>query len=339
MVNTKFPINPLDPEDRTEFFKNLIHGCITGSTGTGKSTIGEFICETEYLNDMKIIDLQNNKYMECIGFAKPNRVEDLNVLNFLDEKTIPERLKLILKNGFPIDIYHPIVKNMPSRFPDILKLYALPLDMFAYEEVLRVLTNDSFGYASYVSLAKEIRDVKDEESFPVLLKKIVESVDMKVIKSYGMGKVPLYTISDSSQTAFSVSRPLNDMIDLGIFCSRNFKHSMTDQKLKGILHDRKTITGFTFRYMEDRYKKLKWGMNLYFLLKIRDIAKEIGGGIFIYLREGRELFPHSRSRDPAKKVLSEIAEDVIKDCRKSGVKIMIDTQSPFDVPEEGKSVV
>lgn len=317
------------------FFKGLIHSLVTGSTGTGKSTIGEAMCEVEYVDEgMKIVDLQNNKYMECIGFCRPNRIEDLNILNYIAEETIPEKIKSILKNGFPIDIYHPIVKNLPARFPDLVKLYALPLDMFAYEEVLRVLTNDSFGYASYVSLAKEIKEIRDEDSFPVLLKKIVESVDMKVIKSYGMGKVPLYTITDSSQTAFSVSRPLNDMIDLGIFCSRNFKHSMTDQKLKEILQDHKTITGFTFRYMEDKYKKLKWGINLYFLLKIRDIAKEIGGGIFVYLREGRELFPHSRSRDPAKKVLSDCAEDVIKDCRKAGVKILIDTQSPFDVPDE-----
>jgi len=44
------------------------HAGIFGTTGTGKSVLGETLCEIEYLKGKKIIDLQNDRTMESVGF-------------------------------------------------------------------------------------------------------------------------------------------------------------------------------------------------------------------------------------------------------------------------------
>jgi ABC-type polysaccharide/polyol phosphate transport system ATPase subunit len=47
---------------------------IFGSTGVRKSTVAKLICEIEYINNgRKIIDLQNNKYLEVCSFIGPTK--------------------------------------------------------------------------------------------------------------------------------------------------------------------------------------------------------------------------------------------------------------------------
>jgi DNA helicase HerA-like ATPase len=300
---------------------------IFGSTGVGKSTVAELICEIEYLNNRrKIIDLQNNKYLEVCSFVGPTRNRRFvsNLRKFTGGKIKPR--------GFPTEVYHPIVTALKSKFPEIIKLYTLPIDFFAYEEVLKVITNDTLGDAAYVSLTQEIEKLAKNDSLPALPTKILESLNRKILKTEGMG-VPLYFFYDSSMSASSANRPILKVKDMGVFSSANYEHCLTDRRLVEIIRDHRTITGFSTRWIDQKHRKVKLAINLYLLMKIRDMAKRAGGGTIVYIREAREIFPNPRYSDKSLKVLGELAEDMIKDCRKAGIRLILDSQTPWDLPE------
>lgn len=301
------------------------HMGIFGTTGVGKSTLAELICEIEHHNNkMKIIDLQNNKYLEVCSFMRPTRNKRF-LANMKTYKLKPE--------GFKTDVYHPIVTDLPPKLPEIVNMYTLPIDFFAYEEVLRVMTNDSLGDAAYVSLTQEVEKLNKSDSLPALPAKILESIDKKILKTDGMGKVPMFFYFDSSASASSANRPLLKVKNVGVFSSSQHKYCLTDERIVNILKDHKTITGFSTRWVDSRHKKIKLAINLYLLMKVRDLAKKSGGGLIVYIREARELFPNPRYSDKALKVLGELAEDMIKDCRKAGVHLILDTQTPWDLPD------
>ena len=301
------------------------HIGIFGTTGVGKSTLGELICEIEQRNNkMKIIDLQNNKYLEVCSFMTPTR-NKLFLKNMKKYRIKP--------SGFKTDVFHPIVKGLPSKLPEIIKMYTLPVDFFAYEEVLRVLTNDTLGDAAYVGLTQEVEKLKKDDSFPALPAKILEGLDKKILKTNGLGNVPMFFHFDSASSASSANRPLLKVKNVGVFSSSDHKYCFTDKKMINMLKDKETITGFSTRWVDSRHKKIKLAINLYLLMKIRDLAKKSGGNIIVYVREARELFPNSRVTDKALKVLGELAEDMIKDCRKAGIHLILDTQTPWDLPD------
>ena len=254
----------------------------------------------------------------------------------------PTRNKRFLSNmrtykikpkGFKTDVYHPIVMDLPPKLPKIVNLYSLPIDFFAYEEVLRVLTNDTLGDAAYVSLTQEVEKLKNDDSLPALPAKILEGVDKKILKTNGLGKVPMYFVFDTSSSASAANRPLLKVKNVGIFSSSKHRYCLTDSRLLEILKDHNTITGFSTRWVDARHKKIKLAINLYLLMKLRDLAKKSGGRLIVYIREARELFPNPRYSDKALKVLGELAEDMIKDCRKAGIHLILDTQTPWDLPD------
>lgn len=301
------------------------HIGIFGTTGVGKSTLGELICEIEQRNNkMKIIDLQNNKYLEVCSFMTPTR-------NKMFRKNMKKHG--IKPSGFKTDVFHPIVKGLPSKLPEIIKMYTLPVDFFAYEEVLRVLTNDTLGDAAYVGLTQEVEKLKKGDSFPALPAKILEGLDKKILKTNGLGNVPMFFHFDSASSASSANRPLLKVKNVGVFSSADHKYCFSDKSMINLLKDKETITGFSTRWIDSRHKKIKLAINLYLLMKIRDLSKKSGGNIIVYVREARELFPNSRTTDKALKVLGEIAEDMIKDCRKAGIHLILDTQTPWDLPD------
>lgn len=301
------------------------HMGIFGTTGVGKSTLAELICEIEHQNKkMKIIDLQNNKYLEVCSFMRPTRNK-----RFLSNL----RSYRVKPMGFQTDVYHPIVTGLPTKLPEIVQMYTLPIDFFAYEEVLRVLTNDSLGDAAYVSLTQEVEKLKKHDSLPALPTKILESIDRKILKTEGLDKVPMFFYFDSSMSASSANRPILKVKNVGIFSSIGHEFCLTDDRIVQILKDHKTITGFSTRWIDSRHRKIKLAINLYLLMKIRDLARRAGGGLVVYIREARELFPNPRYSDKALKVLGELAEDMIKDCRKAGIHLILDTQTPWDLPD------
>lgn len=308
------------------------HGGIFGTTGVGKSTLGEFICEIMNLNkNMKIIDLQNNKYLEACSFMRPTHNKRFRAV--LMNANLMINNNILKPRGFQTEIFHPISINLPPKLPEAIKLYTLPMQFFAYEDVLRVLTGDSLTDAAYVSLSQELEKLKKTDSFPALPSKIVESVEKKFLRTQGLGEVPMYFYFDSSIVASSANRPILRAKNVGIFSSEDYEYCITEDRLRGVLRDKKTITAFSTRWVDQKYKKIKLAINLYLLMKIRDLAKNVGGNIVVYIREARELFPNQRNSDKSMKVLAELAEDMIKDCRKAGVHLLLDTQSPWDLPE------
>lgn len=303
------------------------HMGIFGTSGVGKSTIAELVCEIEYLNNgRKIIDLQNNKYLEVCSFMGPtkNKRFKANLERYTGGKVKPR--------GFPTEVYHPIASDLPFRFPNKIRLYSLPIDFFVYEDILRVITNDTLGDAAYVSLTQEIEKLKKSDSLPAVPTRILESMQRKILRTEGMG-VPFYFYFDSTMSATSANRPILKVKNVGVFSSTDFSHCLTDKRLLGIIRDHRTITGFSTRWIDQKYKKIKLAINLYLLMKIREMAKRAGGGIIVYIREARELFPNPRYSDKSLKVLGELAEDMIKDCRKAGIRLILDTQTCWDLPE------
>jgi len=308
------------------YLPSWTHAGIFGTTGVGKSTLAELLCEIEYMNNgMKIVDLTNNRYLEAAAFMRPTRKKSFrsNIMRESGGKVKPM--------GFPTNLFHPIVAFLPSKFPPSIKLYSVPLEFFAYEEVLRVLTNDSLGDASYVALTQEIEKLGKTDSLPAVPSRILETISRKILKTYGLG-VPMYFYFDAGASASAANRPILKVKNVGVFSSASFEHALTDKKIVEILKDRKTITGFSTRYIEQKYRKLKLAINLYLITKIRDLAKDSGGGIVLYIREARELFPSPRFTDKGLKVLAELSEDLVKDCRKAGIKLILDTQTPWDLP-------
>lgn len=317
--------------------KGWVHMGIFGTTGEGKSTLAEKIMEMEYLNrNSKIIGLQNNLFLEDIGFAIPTRekvfIDAIGDIN----KGYTWRGKLLKPMGLPTEIYHPIVPGLPSNLPDMIKLYTLPVDFFADEDILRVISGDTIGDSAVTSICQEIDGISDRDSLPALPVKISENVDRKVLKTYGMEKaVPMFFHYDSSTSVSSANRPFLKVKNLGIFSSRNFKHCLTDKKIIKILRDNKTITGFSTKWIAQRNYKLKLAINLYLLKKIREFANKTKENcdVIVYIREARQIFPNAKDSDKSKKVLASTAEDMIRDCRKAKIHLILDTQTPKDMPD------
>lgn len=309
-----------------------------GTTGAGKSLLLEQNGEIEYINNRKkIIDLINDQYIEGVSWVNPTRIKKF--INFFQYSGIKLKNGFRAKPmGFPTEIYHPLCEKLPNKIPPNLIPYTLPLDFFAYEEVLRVLSNDSLQDSALVSITQEIERLKDEDSFSVVPAKISDAVGRKILKTKGFQNTPLYFHFDASQSASSASRPLLKAKNLGIFSSRHFPLILDDQKIRSMLLDRDTISVFSTKFIDQRYNKMKLAINTYLLLKIRDLAKGVGKTI-VYLREARKLFPNSRTNDKSLKVLSEFAGSMAKDCRKSGIELYLDTQQPNDMPDEVMSQV
>lgn len=313
---------------------NWTHAGIFGSTGTGKTMLAELICEIEYINNgKKIIDLTNNRYIEAVSFMRPTRIPKFRRnLAITRSKCNEKSQRFLIPRAFPTEIYHPIIGDLPKKLPPNIKLYTLPVDFFAYEDVLRVLTNDSLGDAAYVSLTQQIEKIKRDESFSMIPVKIIESLEQKTLKTMGFRDTPMYFFFDPSSSASSANRPLLKMKNLGVISSQNFPLVLDNQKMRNILLDRNTITAFTTRFIDQRYNKIKLAINLYLLNKIREISKGVGRTI-VYIREARELFPNPRFTDKALKVLAEQAESMAKDCRKAGIQLLLDTQQTNDLPD------
>lgn len=314
----------------TLFFDNWTHAGVFGTTGVGKSTLCELLCELQYLNKKsKIIDLQNNKYIEAIGFMIPTRIERFKRY-FEERMNFEVKGKSLKPRAFPVEIYHPIVKGLPQSLPACFKLYTLPIDFFTYEDVLRVLTNDDLSYPAYTDITQAVAKIKNKESFYGVPAQIAESVNKKIVRFLGLLKVPFYIYKGSTdKSAPGASRPLFDLARLGIFGSVNSDTALTNERLRNILRNRKTITAFSLKFLEEqRYAKLKASINLYLLHKIIENSKSVGGNIILYARDASELWPNPRATsDRGLKVLGERAEDSIKDCRKAGVKVIADVQS------------
>ena len=101
------------------------HMGIFGTTGVGKSTLAELICELEHHNNkMKIIDLQNNKYLEVCSFMSPTRNMKNNTravrhLNPWNPQIIPhsyggyedEFREFMVEAGIPVEKELPVKKD------------------------------------------------------------------------------------------------------------------------------------------------------------------------------------------------------------------------------------
>lgn len=311
--------------------KDITHAGVFGTTGVGKSEEAEKYCEDQYLNyGKKIIDLTNDRFIEGVSWSHPTRIRYFRK----NIKWARRKYKNFPKaKGLPTEIYHPLISNLPAKLPPNVKLYTLPPDFFSYEEVLKVLTNDSLSDASVTSLVQHIEKINDEESFSTIPAKIHEAVEKKTLKTRGLGgKVPLYFFFDSAQSASSANKPLLKMKNLGIISSRRFPYILNDERIKEMLYDRKTVSVFSTKFIDQRYYKIKLAINLYLTIKIRELSQGIGN-VILYIREARNLFPHQRVSDRALKVLSELAESMAKDCRKAGIQLVLDTQTPWDLPD------
>ena len=304
-----------------------------GTTRCGKTMIAEHICEMKYFNqNAKIIDLTNDRVLESVGFMKGTRIKRFRNLLFQTYR-ISTEIKNILKNGIPTEILVPITFLLPEKLPPSFKLYSIPLDFFMYQDVMRTFTGDSLSEASYVSLSQETKNVNDNESLPAIPAKILDSSGQKILKVFSHG-VPFWYWYDASTSATSANRPILQAMESGIFSSSNFKYALTNKKIESIIKDNRTITSFTNRFIDDRLSRMKIAINLYLLDKIREIAKRSGENIVVYIKEARNLFPNSRTTDKGLKVLSDQAESMIKDCGKSGITLLLDTQNITDLPEQ-----
>ena len=306
--------------------RNWTHCGIFGTTNTGKSTVSELICELMYHKGYKIIDLANDRTLEACGFMRPTRKAVFR--NFM-KNNLPKDQQ---PKAIPLNIYHPLVTTIPKRLPPCFNLYTLPLDFFSYENILRIITNDSMSDPSYVSLSEEIDSISKSDSFPAISSKIYGTLNKKILKTKGMN-VDLFFPYDSTMSGMSASRPLIKAKSLGLFSSNDFDQTLSDKRILEMLKDRKHITAFSNRFMNQKFKNFKLAQNLYILMKIRDLAKKSGGNILVYIREARTLFPNRKKGDKASKVLCDEAEDMIKECRKSGVKLLLDTQEPDDLQD------
>jgi len=311
--------------------KKFSHIGVFGTTGCGKSLLCEALCEIENItNKKKIVDLTNNRFLEGVSWASPTRIPEFRMtLRKLREKYGNSFFE---PKGFEVEIYHPLVASLPKKLPPNFKLYTLPIDFFAYDEVLRVLTNDSMSDAAMISLIQQIEKMRDSESFSTIPSKIMESVDRKAIKTKAFNEVPIYFFFDSSTSASSATRPLLKVKNLGIFSSRNFPYVLDNKTIKESLMNNKKITVFATNFISQRYHKIKLAINIYLLIKLRELVKGTHNTI-VYIREARELFPNQRVSDRSLKVLSEQAESMAKDCRKAGISLLIDTQSAYDLPD------
>jgi DNA-binding MarR family transcriptional regulator len=318
--------------DIVEIPEEFSHKAVFGSTGVGKSILAELLCEAEMINNgKKIVDLTNNRFLEGVSWCNPTRIRPFRD-KLREIRRIASKPEIFRERGLDTEIFHPICSTLPKKLPPNFRLYTLPIDFFAYEEVLRVITNDSISDSAMISLIQHIEKITDTDSFSIIPAKIMESVEQKTLKTRGFQDVPVYFFFDSSQSASSANRPLLKVKNLGIFSSRNFPYVLDDSVIRESLKDSSKVTVFSTRFIDQRHFKIKLAINMYILMKLRDLNKGTGDTV-VYIREARELFPNQKTNDRSLKVLGEQAESMAKDVRKAGITMLLDTQSPSDLPD------
>lgn len=307
------------------FTKEASHIISYGYPGTGKSVNTRFLTEEFLRKGHKIIDLYDEGRLENCFIAFPN--PDDKWMNDKFSQWIGKPFTQEIK-GYPTECYIPITPNLPKTLPSIFKPFRILFSDLTRNEFIILLGKLAPPQMELVSMIWDYSKVN--KSFDDIIN---ITNDFMTDSKIRVNKKVIDICDD--KLGLSLLRKIDRLHTLGIISS-----SPKDQfnlKLNKIMEDQKTVTCFSFAFMEDQnIRHLLWGylFRKIFTMRIQRLYRQYPPLAIIH-RELQNNAPARGKRSylsyEGQTLSLEFLKRIIAEPRDIKVRIIADSQDPMKI--------
>lgn len=292
---------------------------VYGSSGMGKSYLLHWLLEFFYARGSKIVDVYDEgRFENCYAYF-PNS-------NFIPSDMFPH----IEPRGYPLECFVPMSESLPSKLPSLFKPFRITFSDLKKEEFIVLLGSLSRPQRDLISVAWRKR--KKGMCFVDFFKLIHGLIADSRVK---IGKQVLEICDNRSGLALLLK--LDRLHQSGLMCDTSDPLALDFDK---IMRDNKTITSFSFAFLEDRnLRHLLWAFILRMIHSMRK-ARQYSAYPELCLVH-RELQKNAPARGKGlstvydgQKLALESIRAIIEEPRDPGIRVIADSQAPMKIDSE-----
>jgi len=305
-------------------WQETVHAGIFGTTGSGKSSIGEYLAETFFDAGEKVIDFFDEGRLEnaFYRFAE-DKSELLKVL----------KARKLQPRDFPCEVYFPRYcgKEVTRRVPEYFKPFTLPLSDLSTDDLktLMGLRAHEWTFAGEAMIDRALAEIEPEDEFYTLIEKVIQSLKQGVIR-FDEEEIPI----GDRRSVFPLVRRLYELQQLGIISSATDPRCID---FKQVLADKEQITSFTVYQIASI--RIRYGIWAYLLRKILD-TKRVNVGLprtVLFIREVRNLAPAKLGVFADAVYTRRNLARVAREGRDVSIRLLVDSQRFLDVDIDVRS--
>jgi len=307
-------------------WQDTVHCGIFGTTGSGKSTFGEYLAETFFDAGEKVIDFFDEGRLENAFYRFP---EDRRELIKVNRELIPDWKP----RAFPVEVWFPRYcgKEVTRQIPEYFKPFTLPLSDLTTDDLktLMGLRAAEWSFTSELMLDRALADIEPEDEFPILVDKVAKTLKEGVINFSGES-IPL----GDKRAVFPMVRRLSELERLGIISSAEDPRCID---FKQVLADKDQITSFTVYQIASI--RIRYGIWAYLLRKLLDtkrIARALPRTV-LFIREVRNLAPAKLGVFSDAVYTRRNLARVAREGRDVSIRLLVDSQRFLDVDIDVRS--
>jgi len=305
-------------------WQETVHAGIFGSTGSGKSSIGEYLAETFFDAGEKVIDFFDEGRLENAFYRFAEDKSEL--LKILKARKLQPR-------DFPCEVYFPRYcgKEVTRRVPEYFKPFTLPLSDLSTDDLktLMGLRAHEWTFAGEAMIDRALAEIEPEDEFYTLIERVVQSLKQGVIK-FDEEEIPI----GDRRSVFPLVRRLYELQQLGIISSATDPRCID---FKQVLADKGQITSFTVYQIASI--RIRYGIWAYLLRKILD-TKRVNVGLprtVLFIREVRNLAPAKLGVFADAVYTRRNLARVAREGRDVSIRLLVDSQRFLDVDIDVRS--
>jgi hypothetical protein len=307
---------------------DTVHCGIFGTTGSGKSSIGEYLAETFYDASEKVIDFFDEGRLENAFYRFP---EDRPELIRVNRKLIPDWKP----RSFPVEVWFPRYcgKEVTRQVPEYFKAFTLPLSDLSTDDLktLMGLRAHEWTFAGEAMIDRALAEIEPEDDFWVLIEKVLQGLKRGIIR-FDDEEIPI----GDRRSVFPMVRRLYELQQMGIISSHEDPRCID---FKQLLADKDQITSFTVYQIASI--RVRYGIWAYLLRKILD-TKRVNVGLprtVLFIREVRNLAPSKLGVFADATYTRRNLARIAREGRDVSIRLLVDSQRFMDVDIDLRSQI
>ena len=302
------------------------HLGIWGSSGTGKSSYGEFLASRIFFDELhaKVIDLWDEGRGENSMYAFPQTQTNLlkkldNFNRFLASRNVPTRYSV---KKYPLQVMFPAINGLTAEVPEFWQPFRIPFDEIEVDDFSILLEGGISPTASAV-LSLITRN-SSASSLDDLISTVVRFIDEGTI-TVSNREVRLMNTS----IAGGLLRKLIALRDSGLIGNKGDELNIN---LSEIMRQKDTITSFSLAFIQtEELRFLFYHWLLRRIVKLR--FQERYPALCLYVRELANLAPASSAVNPFGLVTRSTLAKLSREGRDLGVHLLLESQRVSDLSD------
>ena len=315
----------LETDEWSWVWSETVHIGIFGSTGSGKSSVGEYLAESfyEHTGD-KVIDFMDEGRLESAFYRFPeDRPELLRVIRAMGLKP----------KAFPVEVLYPRYcgKGTVKQVPEYFHMFTLPLSDLTVDDLRLLMQTPSreWTFITEIMLDRALNEVTEDDDLPTLIRNIMSQLRKGII-TLGEDTVPL----GDRRVLYPIIRRLHELDSLGIVTAASDPRCLN---LPKILRNREVITSFSvFNIGSVKMRYAVWSYLLRKILEVKRLEWNLPRTV-LFIRECRNLAPSKlgvfTDAVYTKRNLARIA----REGRDASLRLLVDSQRFLDVDIDVRS--